>query len=140
VADVLLSRDAFTDVRLRVAGVTMREPDGRVRVGVVIEPADPVAPLASVGAVLVEGDGRIVGRWFGKDPAERPLLGAMAAAPGTYRLRVAAIDADGRAGAAEDDVDATLTPAGPLSLGSLVLGVSRNGATEPRLEFGSEPT
>jgi len=140
VADVLLSRDAFTDVRLRVAGVTMREPDGRVRVGVVIEPADPVAPLASVGAVLVEGGGRIVGRWFGKDPAERPLLGAIAAAPGTYRLRVAAIDADGRAGAAEDDVDATLTPAGPLSLGSLVLGVSRNGATEPRLEFGSEPT
>ena len=68
-----------------------------------------------------------MGRWFGKDPAERPLLGAIAAAPGTYRLRVAAIDADGRAGAAEDDVDATLTPAGPLSLGSLVLGVSRNG-------------
>jgi hypothetical protein len=140
VSDVLLSREAFMDLRLRAAGVTMRDSGGRVRVGVVIEPVDSVAPLASAGAVLFESDGRIVARWSAKDAAERPLLGAMAVAPGTYRLRVAAVDAAGHAGAAEDVVEAALTSAGPLSLGSLVLGVSRHDGTEPRLEFGSEPT
>ncbi len=30
-------------------------------------------------------------------------------------------------------------PVGPLSLGSLMLGVSREGAVVPRLEFGAEP-
>lgn len=140
VTDLLASTEAFTDLPLRVAGFTVREPDGRLRVGVVVEPVDPAASLASVGAILVGGDGRVVARWFGKDPAERPLLGAMATPPGTYRLRVVAIDTAGRPGAAEDVVEAGLTPVGPLSLGSLMLGVSRDEGTKPQLEFGSEPT
>jgi hypothetical protein len=140
VTDLLASTEAFTDLRLRIGGFTVRDADGRLRVGVVVEPVDPGASLASVGAILVEGDGRIVARWFGRDPAERPLLGAMAAPPGTYRLRVVALDTAGRPGAAEEVVEAGLTPVGPLSLGSLVLGVSRSEGTMPQLEFGSEPT
>lgn len=140
VTDLLASTEAFTDLRLRVAGFTVRDTDGRLRVGVVVEPVDPVASLASVGAILVEGDGRVVARWFGKDPAERPLLGAMAAPAGTYRLRVVALDTAGRPGAAEEIVEASLTPVGQLSLGSLMLGVSRSDGTKPQLEFGSEPT
>ena len=46
----------------------------------------------------------------------------------------------GRTGAAEDDVEAGLTSVGPLSLGSLMLGVSRGEGTRPQLEFGGEPT
>jgi hypothetical protein len=46
----------------------------------------------------------------------------------------------GRTGAAEEDIEAALVPVGPLSLGSLMLGVSRSGTTTPLLEFGSEPT
>jgi hypothetical protein len=140
VPDLLASNEAFTDLRLRVAGFTVREADGRLRVGVVVEPVDPAAALASVGAILVGDDGRVVARWFSKDPAVRPLLGAMAAPAGTYRLRVAAIDTAGRPGAAADVVVAGLTPVGPLSLGSLMLGVSRNDGTKLQLEFGSEPT
>ena len=140
VSDLLGSTEAFTDLRLRVGGFTVRDADGRLRVGVVVEPVDPAASLASVGAILIEGDGRVAARWFGRDASERPLLGAMAAPPGTYRLRVAAIDTAGRPGAAEEVVEADLTPVGPLSLGSLMLGVSRNDGTKPQLEFGSEPT
>jgi hypothetical protein len=64
----------------------------------------------------------------------------MAVASGTYRLRVAAVDGRGRAGATEETIDAQLATVGPLSLGSLMLGVSRGGSTTPLLEFGAEPT
>ncbi len=140
VTTLLSSAEAFTDLRLRIAGFSVRESDDRIRVGVVVEPADPSVSLASVGAILVDGDGRVVAHWLGKDATERPLLGAMAASPGTYRLRVAAIDTAGRLGAAEEVIEAGLTSVGSLSLGSLMLGVSRQGNTAPQLEFGSEPT
>ena len=139
-SDVLTSRDALTDLPLRTAGFTVRESEGRLRVGVVIEPVDPTATLASAGAILIEGDGRIVARWFASDPLDRPLLGAMAVPPGTYRLRAVAIDTDGRVGAAEEIVEAGLTSVGPLTLGSLMLGLSRNEAVALQLQFGAEPT
>ncbi len=139
-ADVLVSSELFTDLQLRAAGFTVREPGGRLRVGVVVEAVDPGAALASVGAILVGGDGRIAGRWSAADASKRPILGAMAAPPGTYRLRAAAIDAAGRIGAAEELVDVGLTSIGPLSLGSLLIGASGPEGLVPRLEFAAEPT
>ncbi len=139
-SDLLASREAYADVPLRVGGFTLREPDGRLRVGVVVEPVNPATSFDSVGAVLVEGNGQIVARWFAVDALRRPLLGAMAAPPGTYRLRVVAIDSARRFGAAEDVVQVGLTPVGPLWLGSLMLGLSRDGGVELRLQFGAEPT
>jgi len=140
VKDLLGSSDAFTELRLRTGGFTIRDSEGQLRVGVVVEPLDPAASLTSAGAILIAADGQVPSHWFARDASERPLLGALAVTQGTYRLRVAAIDAMGRAGAAEENIDAALTPVGPLSLGSLMLGVSRNGATTPQLEFGLEPT
>jgi len=140
IQDLLVSGDTVTDVSLRAAGFTVREAEGRLRVGVVVEPTDPGASLASVGALLVEANGRIAARWIGRDAAQRPLVGAMAAPPGTYRLRVAAIDSAGRSGVVEETVEARLASVGPLSLGSLMLGVSRNASVVPQLEFGAEPT
>jgi len=138
--DLLASTEAFTDLPLRTAGFTVREPGGRLRVGVVVEPVEPAAILASAGAVLIDGESRVVARWLAPDARRRPILGAMAAQPGSYRLRVAAIDTAGRRGAAEDAVDATLVPVGPLSLGSLMFGVSRDDRVMSQLEFGTEPT
>ena len=140
VKDLLGSSDAFTELRLRTGGFTIRDSEGQLRVGVVVEPLDPAASLTSAGAILIAADGQVPSHWFARDASERPLLGALAVTQGTYRLRVAAIDAMGRTGAAEANIDAALTPVGPLSLGSLMLGVSRNGATTPQLEFGLEPT
>jgi len=138
VSELLAAPAPSTGLELRAAGFTVREHGGQLRVGVIVETAEPAA-LTSLGAVLLDR-GEIAGRWFAADPAERPLLGAIAARPGRYRLRAAAIDENGRFGVAEDDVDVGLGAAGPLSLGSLMLGVSRNGGVEPRLRFGSEPT
>jgi hypothetical protein len=53
---------------------------------------------------------------------------------------VVAIDSARRFGAAEDVVQVGLAPVGPLSLGSLMLGLSRDDGVELRLEFGAEPT
>jgi VWFA-related protein len=140
VKDLLASSDPFSELRLRIAGFTVRDPDGRLRLGVVVEPSDSAVSLTSAGAILIAADGQVSSHWFAKDASERPLLGAMAAAPGPYRLRVAAIDSMGRAGAAEQDVDASLVTVASVSLGSLMLGISRSGTTTPLLEFGSEPT
>jgi hypothetical protein len=140
ISDVLLSGAAYTDVPMRIDGFTVRQPDGRLRLGIVVEPAAPGVTFASVAAALVDADRRVVAQWFASDPGERPLLGAMVAAAGSYRLRVVAADAAGRFGAAERGVGVGLTRVGPVALGSLVLGVSRERGTEPRLLFGAEPT
>lgn len=140
VSDVLASTEAVTDLRLRIGGFTVRDPDGKLRVGVLVEPADPSVTIASAGAILIDGNGRVAARWNARDPAERPLVGAMTVLPGTYRARAVAIDTAGRSGAAEVEIDAGLTEVGGLSLGSLLLSVSRSGTSSLQLEFGSEPT
>jgi hypothetical protein len=140
VGDVLASGEALSDVPLRVGGFTVRDATGSLRVGVLVEPVDASATLASAGAVLIDGAGRGVAQWNARDATERPLLGAMSAPAGSYRVRVAAIDATGHAGVAETEVDAILTNVGALSLGSLLLSASHAGVTSLQLEFGSEPT
>jgi VWFA-related protein len=140
VTDLLASPEAATDLRLRVDGFTVRDPDGKLRVGVLVEPVDPAAAIASAGAILIDGTGRVVTHWHARDATERPLLGAMSVPPGAYRVRAAAIDTAGRPGAAEAEFEAGLTEVGELALGSLLLGVSRSGTTVLQLEFGSELT
>jgi hypothetical protein len=125
---------------LRVLGFTIRDPDGKLRVGVLLEPVDPSVTLASAGAVLIDGNGRIAAHWNARDAAERPLIGAMTAPPGPYLVRGVAIDGSGRAGAAEMEVDVGLTQVGGLSLGSMLLSASRGGITSLQLEFSTEPT
>lgn len=138
-AELLLSQEAFADVPLRAAGFTVREPDGRLRLGILVEPGNEGIELAAVGAVLLDG-GDVVARWIAGDTLVRPLMGAVAAKPGPYRLRVVAIDGSGRVGAAEVAVTVGLTAVGPLSLGSLMLGVSRQDTLVPQLQFSSEPS
>jgi hypothetical protein len=140
ISELLAAGAAVIDLPLRVGGFTVRDPDGKLRVGVLLEAADGVTAIESAGAILIENDTRVAARWNAKDASERPLLGAMPAAAGSYRLRAAAIGADGRAGAAEVDIDVGLVQVGGLSLGSLLLGVSRGGTTVLQLQFGSEPT
>ena len=141
ITDLLASTEAFTDLPLRVAGFTVRAAGGQLRVGVLVEPVDPAVSLASVGAILVEGDrpgcGQLVCQ--GHNCAPAPGRNGVSRR-GTYRLRVAAIDTAGRPGVAEDVVEARLTSVGALSLGSLMLGVSRGEGMRLQLEFGAEPT
>jgi hypothetical protein len=140
VSDMLLSAATFADLPMRAGAYTMAGPWPQVTVMAVGEPIEQGVTLASAGAGLIDDDGRLVARWSATDAGELPMVGAMRVAPGRYRLRVAAVDAAGRAGAADYRFDANLTPVGPLSLGALVLGLSRDGEMFPKLEFSSEPS
>jgi hypothetical protein len=140
VSDILGSTEAATDLRLRVGSFTVRDPDGKLRVGVLVEPVDSSVTLASAGALLIDGSDRVVTHWHARDASERPLIGALSVPPGPYRVRAAAIDSAGRPGAAEADIDVGLTQVGGLSLGSLLLSASRGGVSSLQLEFGSELT
>jgi len=136
---MLLSSAPFPDLRLRADAFTSLGPGGKLKVVALAEPVDAATPLGAIGAVLIDGTGRVAAQWTAADPTEIPRSGAMLVDPGVYRLRVAATDTSGRGGAADVDVDARLTPAGPLQISSLMLGISRGGAFVPRLQFGREP-
>lgn len=137
--EMLIVAEEFADLPMRVAGFTTQGTDGRLKVVAIAESGDPSAILATAAAALVDGAGRVVAQSSARDAAEIPLALAMLVPPGTYRLRVAATDTSARFGTADTQVIAELTPAGPLKLSALVLGLSRDGALIPRLEFGSEP-
>ncbi|MCR4375431.1 MAG: hypothetical protein NUW22_11325, partial [Acidobacteria bacterium] len=140
-AEMLLRAEGFPDLPVRASAYTMeRAADGRVKVVAVGEILDRSVPLESAAAALVDSAGRVVARWNAPDAGESPLMGAMLVLPGAYRLRFAVVDANGRAGAADFEFNAQLTEVGPLRLGSIVTGLSRDGALTPRLEFGDEPS
>jgi hypothetical protein len=141
-ADMVRSGTFYPDLPLRVAGfASLNSGDGSMRVVSVAEPIEPNVKFASMSAALFDGAGKLMGQFNSAegDLGALPALAAMVVPPGVYRLRVAATDATGRAGAADAEVDARTVDAGPLKLSSLVLGVSREARFQPRLQFSSEP-
>jgi hypothetical protein len=140
--DMLGTMIIFRDLPLRAAGFTALAAEGeKIRVVTLAEPVEPAVKFESVAAGLFDNDGKLVAQWTAT-PAElqrTPVMGAMTAAPGGYRMRVAAIDTTGRSGTADYEIVVEIAKSGPLKISSLVLGLSRGGAFTPRLQFTSEP-
>jgi hypothetical protein len=139
--DMMKQARVFRDLPLRVTGYTSREPgSAMVRVIAMFDSPDPSAALDSAMVGLFDDTGRMVAsrQFTSVELTSSPVVAALAAPPGRYRLRVAAAEAAGRGGAADYDIPAELTTAGPLALSALVMGLSRGGQFLPRLEFGSE--
>ena len=139
--DMVTQAAAFRDLPLRAAGFVSREGgQQKLKVVVLAETADASLALGSAAAGLVDANGKVVARTSLEAAQLKggPFVVALLAAPGAYRLRVAAIDTQGRSGAADYDLDVELRQAGPLHLSSLLLGVSR-GSFLPRLQFSTEP-
>src|SRR6185295_3475265 len=61
------------------------------------------------------------------DLAKHPVRADLQAAPGAYRVRVAAVDATGRAGTTDYDLKAETARADPLRLSALVVASSSDG-------------
>jgi hypothetical protein len=132
----------FRDLPLRASAYTALDTDGRsLRVITLTDPVEPGTTLASLVAALFDRDGRLVTSWTATagELKGTPVVGAMPAEPGAYRLRVAAIDRTGRAGTADYELDAEIVQTGPLKVSSVILGLSREGRFTPRLQFGGEP-
>jgi hypothetical protein len=158
---LLASPDAIRALPIRTQTVlargTSREA-GRVAVTSFIGPVDGATRLVSVGSELLDTAGAVVAKDLPVSaPTAAPVaVSRLVAPPGHYRLRVAAIDAERRAGTVEQAIEVGLVPAGPLKLGSLAFGLpgpslpvapapGRAGgrvelppAPQPRFEFGPD--
>ena len=140
--DMIRDTRPFRALPLRVTAYTSAGDAGKVRILAAVEPIDSGVTLKSLAAAVFDEQGRLTGQGSAL-PAElmtTPVMMALDVAPGTYRLRAAAVDSSGRSGAADLNVTAEIVSAGPLRLSGLVLGVSRDGAPfQPRMHFTSEP-
>ena len=131
------------DLPLRATGyAALGSPDGlTMKVVAVAEPVDPGVKLTAWSAALFDGQGRLT-RQVSATPdqlASMPVTAAILVPPGTYRMRVAAVDATGRSGSVDTEVSAEMTSAGSLKLSSLVAGLSRSGGFVPKMQFSNEP-
>jgi hypothetical protein len=130
------------DLPMRVAAFASKNEGARpVKLLVVVEPAESGTKLAEAIISLLASTGEIAGQWTARpnDLAQLPLMAALPVMPGTYRVRVAAVDERGRAGLAEYTTE-TLQGSGDVKLSGLVIGVSPNGEFTPKLLFRDEPT
>lgn len=141
--EMLKDSKTFRELPLRAVAYTSRVTgdDSQLKILAITEPVDPSVVLTSVTAGLFDVGGRLRASWTG-DAAEfgkPPVFAGLLAPPGIYRLRVTAVDSTGRGGSADYDVVAELIQAGPLRLSAVVLGLSRDGAFRPKLQFANEP-
>jgi len=143
VRDMLSGAKVFRDLPLRAAMHTSRAlPDGKLRVVCVFESDDPAAKLAEAGIALFDSTGKPRAQWTGP-PAElkrSPVVAALTAPPpGTYRMRLAAIDASGAGGTLDEEVRVEAAASGAPLVSALVLGTKAGPGFAPRLEFIDEP-
>lgn len=139
--DMMREARLFSDLPLRVSAATSRNADGSLKVLAIFDtPGSETITSAMVG--LFDATGRMVASSTATSAelAGTPKVAALTAPPGEYRLRVAALDPQNRAGAADVPVTVDLVNAGPLRLSSLILGQNRPDGFLPRLEFSTEAT
>lgn len=142
IRDMMTTLRVFRDLPLRAAGFPALAAEGQnIRIITLAEPIEPGTKLESLTAALFNQDGKLAGQWTAtsEELQRTPVMGAMSASPGAYRLRVAAIDSTGRSGTADYDLTAEIVRSGPLRLSSLILGLSRGGRFSPKLQFTTEP-
>ena len=147
-ADMLREARVYRDLPLRSTGYNSRGASaGEVQVLVLGEAIEPSAALVAAAAGLFDTQGRLIAQWTATPETlgRRSVIGALAAPAGTYRLRFAARDSDGRTGTADSQIEVGLASANGFALSSVVLGLSRaatattTASFQPRLEFTTEP-
>ena len=132
----------FNDLQLRATAVAQRGTNGKMAIIALAEPVDPAVKLTQVTAVLVAPGApkaAFARTLEEKELTGRPLPIGLVADPGKYRMRIAAVDSTGKSGAVDYDLDASLTPTGPLMLGQVMLVGPRGEGFSPQLIFSNEP-
>ena len=132
----------FSDLQLRVTAIAQRGTGGKMAILALAEPTDPSVKITQVTALLVAPGA--VKAAFSRTLEEKELVGrpmpiGLVADPGKYRLRIAAVDSTGKTGAVDYELDASLTPTGPLMLGQVMLVGPRGEGFAPQLVFSNEP-
>jgi len=129
------------ELPLRATAYSAREAGSdKLKLVTLFEPRDALAPLTEAFVAVFDAAGKLTAQWSGgADELRRsPAVAGVLVKPGRYRVRVAAIDANGRRGTVDHSVTAELVSAGTASLSALVLGSRTVDGFRPRLLFGRE--
>jgi hypothetical protein len=141
--DMLRTATEYRDLPMRAAAYPSRSTnEDEVTIVALFETMDPAATIASASVGLFDEKNTLKKQWTAQsgDLGKRPVMAALAAPAGTYRLRVAAVDGAGHAGTADYELKAEVPRADPLKLSSLLLGTQQQGGGfAPRLQFTDEP-
>jgi hypothetical protein len=141
--DMLRVAAEYHDLPLRAAAYTSRTAGSDdVTIVALFEGLDTNTAIAAASIGLFDEKNTLKKQWTAQagDLSKRPVIAALAAPPGTYRMRVAATDATGRAGTTDYELKAEVPRADPLKLSALVLGAQQQGGGfTPRLQFSTEP-
>jgi hypothetical protein len=141
--DMLAQARVFRTLALRATAYTSRASgDGKPKVVVLFEPVDPGVRFTEAAVALFDGTGKARAQWTGQAGELRaaPVMAALnGPPPGTYRVRVAAIDASGSSGTVDQDIKVEAVKPGAVSVSELVLGVPAPNSFTPRLQFANEP-
>jgi hypothetical protein len=139
---MLRTAAVYTDLPIRAVAQSRRMPgSAEVMVMALFEALDPSVTLAAASVGLYDEKNTLKKQWTAQatELIKRPVTAALSAPAGTYRVRVAAVDAAGRAGTTDHEMKVELPRADPLSLSMLVLGTPEGGGFAQRLEFGGDP-
>ena len=140
--DILVSGKAFRDLPLRATIHTSRTAQaGKVTVVCAFDSSDPSAKIVEASVVLFDSKGKAGAQWTGQPAALKasPVVAMFAApGPGTYRMRLAAVDASGAAGSINEDVRIEAASPGTPLTSALVLGTQGKEGFAPRLQFVDE--
>jgi len=140
--DMLRTAMQFRDLPLRVGGVASRlDPNqSKLKVIAMMQPIESVT-LTAASAALIQGD-RLVSQWTAQpeELGRELVFAALTADPGRYRLRMAATDSTGRAGAADYDIDVSLAAADTMHVSGLWTFSNASGQMAPVLEYAGEET
>jgi hypothetical protein len=125
---------------LRAVAYTSAGNPDKIKIMTVLEPAERGVKLASAVFGHIDTRDRLDAQWTAneRELASSPVVTAGEAQPGQYRLRIAAIDASGRQGSIDHELNASLTEASPLSLSALAVGTTRDGSFMPKRVFGTD--
>jgi VWFA-related protein len=139
--DMVKQTTAFRDLPLRVVAYPSRGTGDNVNIFIMAEPIDPSTKLTAASAAIADKANKATTVSIEeKQLAARPIMTSLAGPPGTYRVRFAATDANGRAGAVDYTVNAELTSAGPLKMSGLVVAALRDKSMAPAMQFKDEAT
>lgn len=133
--DMIRVPTVFREIPLRATGLVSRVPGKTdLMVMALFEPEDPATKLNAAIVALYDEKGTLKAQWTAqpKELEVTPVAAALPVAPGTYRMRVAVTDASGKGGTTDSDVVVQLKDAGPVKLGSLVMGTDQKS---PKLLF-----
>ena len=103
------------------------------------EAIDPSVSLAAAAAGVYDSTGKLVAQWTATPDELRgsPMAAALVVPHGTYRVRIAAVDTQGRAATTDSEINTEMTSAAPAQVGGLLVGTA--GTTfMPRLQFSDE--